>query len=312
MLISDFIHGLDDPKAAIAYPQEVLYRSDSGHPVIGVDPHAQQVARRVGPIISPVQVIRRPGLGDKVFGLAATYKYIAEHPEMDITFSGLDTDTWLKQVPWVKTGINPACKSVVNLDNTPPNGGDRVKLMGEIMGVDVDDIRFPINIPKRKLGIKKPYYVFAPFAANQGPRSMPLATVISILKHSPIPLVMRDANKFDFELGQNVVDCSGTDMLDLLVLIGNCEGVIGCDSGLIWLGAATGKPALCFFSHVPARDRTMTCQSVWGIESQAECAACGDHVGTMPMCRFKDKVPACMQHCTPEFVRYTMKEFASL
>jgi hypothetical protein len=308
--IDDFLKHLDEPKATIAYPIRQQYQGKSGTSILGLDPEVCGTAAFDRQIVSPVQVIRRPGLGDKVFALAATYTYTQQNPDIDVTFSGLDNDTWLKQIKWVNIGINHECKSVVNLDNTPPNGGDRTKLMGHIMGVEVEDIRFPIVVPRRKLGITKPYFVFSPFAARRGPRSLPLKTVMSVMSKSPIPIVFVDSLKYDFEIGPNATDCSGATVLDLLVLLDGCEGVISCDTGVPWLGAAIGKPSLVLFSHVPKEDRTQTISNCWGISSIASCSPCGDHVGTCPPCRLKEAIIPCVSYYTPEYVNYMMREFA--
>jgi ADP-heptose:LPS heptosyltransferase len=183
--------------------------------------------------------------------------------------------------------------------------------MGQIMGVEVEDIRFPIAIPRRKLGITKPYFVFSPFAARRGPRSLPLKTVISVMSKSPIPIVFVDSLKYDFEIGPNASDCSGGSMLDLIALLDGCEGVISCDTGVPYIGAALGKPSLVLFAHVDKNDRVQTISNCWGIDSPIDCArSCGDHVGTSPPCRLREAVAKCVSYYTPEYVKYLMREFA--
>lgn len=312
-MIEELIRRLDNPLSTIAYPTKPINHSDTGHVVYGLDPSIN-AAMADREIVGPVQVVRRPGLGDKIFGLAAAYAFCQQNPDMDVTFAGLDTDTWLKQIPWVKTGINPDCNTVVNLDNTPCNGGDRVELMAGILGVRGPvSIEFPITVPRKKLGLKKPYFVFAPWAARKGPRSLPTATVISLLKNSPIPLALTDSVRAEYEVGDGNTNCTGLGMLDLLVLLSESAGVVGCDTGVVWLGQAMSRPALCFFSHVAACDRSMTTRNLMAVKSPASCAAnCGDHCGTMPECRFKDRVPLCTSFYTPEFMRFQMREFERL
>lgn len=310
-MIDEFLKRLNDPLSTIAYPTKPIGHSDTGHVVYGLDPSIN-AAMADREIVGPVQVVRRPGLGDKVFALSAVHQYVTENPDMDVTFAGLDTDTWLKQIPWVKTGINPDCNTVVNLDNTPCNGGDRVQLMGQCLGVEVNSIEFPITVPRKKLGLKKPYYVFAPWAARKGPRSLPTATVISLLKNSPVPLALTDSVRAEYEVGSGNANCTGLGMLDLISLISESAGVIGADTGVPWLGAALGKEVLIFGSHVPARDRTQTCRNVLWVEANVPCGPCGDHCGTMPECRFKDRVPLCTSFYTPEFMRFQMREFERL
>lgn len=312
-MIDELLRRLDDPLATIAYPTKPTNHSDTGHVVYGLDPSIN-AAMADREIVGPVQVVRRPGLGDKVFAIAACSAFVKQHPDIELTFAGLDTDTWLKQIPWVKTGINPDCNTVVNLDNTPCNGGDRVQLMGQILGVEVTSIEFDIRIPRKKLGLKRPYYVFAPWAARKGPRSLPMASVVEILKRSPVPLALTDSVRAEYEVGPNVVNCTGLGMLDLISLISESAGVIGADTGVPWLAtAALKKTVLIFGSHVPAKDRTQTCRNILWISSPASCAKnCGDHCGTMPECRFKDHVPLCTSFYTPEFMRFQMREFERL
>jgi len=314
MGIDEFLRGLDNPRATIAYPQKVIHKSDTGHPVYGLDPTVQALVRQGQPLVPPLQVVRRPGLGDKVFSLAATFAYLQEHPDLDVTFSGLDTDKWLELIPWVKIGVNPECSTVANLDNTPPNGGDRTKLMGEVLGIDVTSMEFPIRTPRMSLGVKKPYYVFVPFAARCGPRSLPLQTTLEVMKSSPVPLAIVDSLRYDWcELGSNVTNCTGMDMFQLVALLAECEGIVSCDTGVPWLGAAMGKPCVVLFSHVPMRDRTMTCRNVLGVEPQIPCFnGCGDHVATRPECRWREQVNKCTAGYTAEFVRHMMREFAGL
>lgn len=312
MSIDDLLRNLSNPKATIAYPQRVIHRSDTGHDVLGLDPAVQTLVMQGQTLVEPLQVVRRPGLGDKVFALAATYAYLQEHPEADVTFSGLDTDSWLSLIPWVKTGVNPACNTVVNLDNTPCNGGDRTRLMGGILGVDVTSIEFPIIIPKKKLGLKKPYYVFVPFAARCGPRSLPLETTLSILRKSPVRLAVTDGMKYAWDgLDSKVANCTGMDMFELVALLSECAGVIGIDTGVPWLGAALGRPVLVMGGHVAGHERTQCCRNVLWVTPQL-CRVCGDHVGTRPDCRWQDAVPKCMSHLTPEFVRFQMREFEKI
>jgi len=313
MTIAEYIRTLDDPKAAIAYPLKALYQSDSGNRVVCLDHTVQQRVRSGDRLVGPLQVIRRPGLGDKVFAIAACYEYLAQHPESDLTFSGYDTDTWLKYLPWLKTGLNMKANTVVNLDNTPCNGGDRTQLMGKILGVEVTSIEFPIKVPKRNLGLPSRYYVFVPFANQNGPRSLPLETTLEVLRRSPLPLVFTDAKSYEFELGHGVVNRSGLGMDELLALVAGSAGVIACDTGVPWLAAAMGKPAMVFFSHVRSWERTNTCQHVLAVDSPADCAKnCGDHVGSRPACRWRDGVPSCTRYYTPELVRHYMREFGGL
>lgn len=314
MGIAEYLRRVDDPKAVISYPMHVLYKSDTGHDVIGISPEATTAALNGRPLLPPLQVVRRPGLGDKVFAIAAIRALMEQQPDVDVTFSGLDTDTWMEPcLPWLKVGINHGANTVVNLDNTPCNGGDRAQLMGNLLGVSVTSIEFPIRTKRIKLGVKKPYYVFAPWAASRGPRSLPVSTILEVLKHSPIPLALTDVVAADYELGPNVQNCTGLGMLKLISLIAGSEGVVGVDSGIPWLASAmSSKPCLVYGSHVPAEDRVMTTHSMLWIRPVAACAPCQDHVGTTPQCRWKERVPACIAHLTPEFVRHTMREFERL
>lgn len=310
--IADFIKKLDNPKAPIAYPKMTLYESTSGDKVIRLKPDVQERVRRGQKIVGPLQVIRRPGLGDKVFALAACSTFTKQYPEVELTFSGMETDTWLpKVIDWLPIGLNPHCNTVANLDNTPCNGGDRAKLMGDILGVDVTTIEFPIKIPRKQHNIPKPYYVFVPFAAMAGPRSLPIVTIKELLSYIPLRVALTDAKKYDFaNLSSNVVNCTGMDMMGLIALIADSAGVIAVDTGVPWLAAAMGKPSLIMFSHIRSAERTMTCHNVWGVEPQVLCAkSCGDHIGTRPQCRWKESVPVCMAGYSPSFVRYLMREF---
>ena len=310
MGIDDFLRKTDEPTAIVSYPIREVYRGAKGTSILGLSPDVLGASLNKE-IVPPVQVVRRPGLGDKIFALAALHTFLEENPGTDITFSGLDTDIWLKQIPWVKTGINFECNTIVNLDNVRCNGGDRAQIMGEALGVEVEDIRFPIDVPKKSsynLHLPKKYYVFAPFAARNGPRSIPMKTVIEILSNSPVPLAFKDVERYNLSLSSNVYNATGTDMLDTLVLLRDCAGVIGCDSGIPWLAAAMNIPALVFMSHVSRLERAMTTRNVWAIETPAPCL-CGDHVNTRPECRWKEKIPACALYLTPELVRYSMIEF---
>jgi hypothetical protein len=310
LTIEEFLQKTPNPKAVVSYPIREVHRGKKGTTVLGLPPDVLDASTK-NEIVFPIQVVRRPGLGDKVFGLAACHALFKQNPKADVTFSGLDSDTWLKQIPWVKTGINPKCKTVINLDNVRNNGGDRTQIMGEALGVEVEDIRFPIDIPKWSIDLHLPkkYYVFAPFAARNGPRSLPMPAALEVLQSSPVPLVFTDSVRYNLPLSSNVYNGSGLSMLDTLALLDGCSGVVGCDSGLVWLASAMGRPALVFGSHVSRLERTMTCRDMWWVETPVACGPCGDHVGTRPQCRWRERVPACLQHVTAEFVRYAMIEF---
>jgi len=309
MTIESFLQQTSDPQAVVSYPIREVHRGKNGTTVLGLPPDVLDASTK-NEIVFPIQVVRRPGLGDKVFALASIFAYLKQNPKADVTFSGLDSDTWLKQIPWVKTGINPKCKTVINLDNVRNNGGDRTQIMGDALGVEVEDIRFPIDVPKASvdLHLPKKYYVFAPFAARNGPRSLPMPAVLEVLKSSPVPLVFTDSVRYNLPLSSNVYNGSGLSMLDTLALLDGCSGVVGCDSGLVWLASAMNRPALCFFSHVSRLERTMTCKNIWAVETISPCL-CGDHVGTRPDCRWKEKIPACLQHVDEMFLRYCLIEF---
>ena len=195
------------------------------------------------------------------------------------------------------------------------SGGLDSTLAGKVLlelGVEVEDIRFPITIPKQSsvnLHLPKKYYVFAPFAAGNGPRSIPLSVAEEVLRSSPIPLALCDVQRYNIGMSTNTFNASGLDMLDVLVLLKNSAGVIGCDSGLPWLASAMGVPALVWGSHVSRLERTMTTKDMWWVETPAPCGPCGDFVGTMPQCRWKENVPQCYAPVSSEFVRYTLIEF---
>lgn len=316
MTIAELLRNLDDVKSTVAYPMKQIYSTSSGSPVIGLNAAVQTLVRSGQPLVEPIQVVRRPGLGDKVFALAATYAYLQEHPDADVTFSGLDTDSeWMSNViDWVRIGVNPDCNTVVNLDNTPCNGGDRTRLMGEALGVDVVDMSFPIRVPRKNLGIKKPYYVLVPFAARQGPRSLPMKTVLEILQRPNLPLVVTDSLEYAFSgMASTVTNATGMKMLDLISLIEGAAGVVSVDSGVAWLACAMSKPVLVLGGHVASEDRTMTTSNMLWTSPQCSCfRGCGDHVGTTPQCRFKEAIPACMQRLTTDFVRFQMREFGKI
>ena len=314
MSIEDFIKTTDQPSAVVSCPLREVYQSTKGRRVIGLEPSVAHTAATDRQAIFPLQVVRRPGMGDKLFAIAAVHQLLQEKPDADVTFSGFDTDDWLKQIPWLKVGVNEACASVVNLDNVPFDGRNRCKLMGQALGVDVTDIRFPINVPKKKM-VDGKYFVFVPFANAVNPRSFPIETARAVLANSPIPIAFSDRMRYgDFELGENVVNCTGTDMLELMALVAGSEGVISCDTGTAWLAAVLDKPVMVFYGHVGPAESCMVSENVLAVQSGRECDGhpCGDRIqAQLDYHNCRHHKPLCMNY-PADFVRYMMEEFRHL
>jgi len=305
--LDSFLRQVDDADAIIQYRNVVVKETNAGTKLIGrgvLDPQ--------GEIISPVQVIRQPGLGDRIFALAATYTYCQKYPKMSVSFQATNHDNeWLTWLPFVKAGLDNKANTVVNFDNLPANIGDRTVAMADVFGVRLSSMQFPIDVPKNIMTLPdKPYYVFVPFASGRGPRSLPRNVIDTVLKKTDMSLVLIDAMPYETSSERVINLAAHINFPELFALIQGGAGVIGVDTGPVFAGLAMGKPTMILFSHVPAKNRIIVANNVVAYDAISRCAPCGDHIGVRPPCEFKEDVVVCMQHYTAEFLLYAMMEFA--
>jgi len=312
--IESYVANTDNPFAVVQYPLQVLKTSDSGMKLKGVEPHVLNAIAldEKRPIVSPVQIIRQPGLGDRIFALAAAYAYRQKHPRTRITFQATMHDSeWLSWLPFIRVGLDKKAKTVVNFDNLGANIGDRATVMADVLDVQLASLQFPINVPDNIMTLPdKPYYVFVPFASRRGPRSLPRDIIDTVLDKTDMQIVLIDTMPYETKTERTINLSSRIGFQELFALIHGSAGIIGVDTGPLFVGLAMGKPTMILFSHVAANRRILAANNVVAYDSIASCAPCGDHINSRPSCDMKDPVAKCMRHYTAEFLLYAMMEFA--
>ena len=312
--IETYVSGVDNPYEIVQYRLQTLQTSSSGMKLKGVEPDILDTIAldEKKPIVSPVQVIRQPGLGDRIFALAATYAYKQQHPKTRVTFQATKYDAeWLSWLPFIKVGLDKKAKTVINFDNLSANIGDRATAMADVIDVKLPSLQFPINIPKNVMSVPdKPYYVFVPFASRRGPRSLHRAIIDSVLLNTDLQLVLIDTMPYETKTKRVINMSAKIGFPELFTLIQESAGVIGVDTGPLFVSLAMGKPTMALFSHVGAKNRILAAQNVTAYDSVTRCAPCGDHISSRPSCKFEDEIALCMQHYTVPFLLYAMKEFA--
>ncbi|MBW2671808.1 MAG: hypothetical protein JRD89_00150 [Deltaproteobacteria bacterium] len=272
-----------------------------------------RVSWNVGSDVRVLHVIRYPGLGDRIFAMAACYAFHRNFPEAKIYFETFPNDrVWINWVPFVEFGNPPVPPSkAVNLDNAPTGGEDRCRLYGRLLGVDVYDIRFPISVPKISIVPDKPYILFAP--CNSG-RAMTRSLAPKVVQHVlqcdfGYDLVLVDRQPIYMD-GPRAINLTGkTSLAELWSLARYAEAVISVDTGVAWMGACLGKPTLVFFSYINPAERVQTCHTVWAVEPSAPCCPCGDRLPPMPCGVKAGDIPICMRTYTPWVVEAKIREF---
>jgi hypothetical protein len=302
---------VDSKKAVFQYPLHVLSTTKKGTKISGIDPSiAPAVEKRE--LIDPIQFTRRPGLGDRIFALAAVGAYKKTHRKK-LWFSATDKDEWLDWVPFIEHGINNFANTVVNFDNVPANAGDRATFMASLLGCELFDLQMPIKIPNQfRDRIERPYFVFVPFSSRRGPRSLPHNVVNDVCNKSSDRLVLIDDLPHESP-GLNLVNQTASlSTEELIGIVADAEAVISVDTGPLYVAAMLGKPAIGFFSHVPPEHRVLCTNTIIAIDSPAVCSPCYDHIGTIPPCKFVENVPKCISYYTTETIFYLMEELKGL
>lgn len=313
MTVEEYIRQVDNGKEIVSYRTQELQRTHKGSAIIGRTPISMTASLDHRDIVGPVQVIRRPGLGDKMFALSATHAHVRDNPDVDVTFSGYDKDLeWLKTcIKWCNVGLNQKANTVVNLDNLPMECGDRATGMATAMRTKIDDFRFPFVVPGGKL-VDFDYFVFAPFSSRWGPRSLPKSVVKYVIEKTHYRIIFVTQNIFDVAGNSKCINMTGPrDLLETFRIIKHSKGIIGCDSGLIWVAAAMGIPQLCFYSHVPSYDRNKTVKNQLSVDSPVRCAPCGDKYGHLATCwdNTGEHMLTCIKPYTAQYVLHMMDEF---
>jgi len=315
MELDILLRQVDDKNAIIQYRHTVLKETKKGTKLSGTPPELVDAANRAGEkvVVPPVQFVRQPGLGDRLFAVAAVHRYKQIHNEVDCWFEGKKGDTWLDWVPFIKHGVNEKAITVVNFDNVPANAGDRASYMASCIGVKLESIKFPIKVPgKVSPPIPSPYYVFVPFSSRRGPRSLPLDVVNEFTRRVKHSVALIDVLPCEVE-GDHIFNMtSQVGLEEIFGLIRNSEGVISVDTGPLYIAELLDKPAVGLFTHVPPRDRVLCAEKMVGIDSPATCAPCGDLIGQSPPCHFRDPIPACIKYYSAEFLLYMLEEMVSL
>ena len=291
--------GIDDAKQIIQYPLQVIGKGINGSEILGVSPALPDDCTILRKIVPPVLVNRQPGLGDRIFALAAAYAYHQAHTFHQIGFSGMPCDEeWLSWIPWLDQHNIDDTNTIVQLNISPHTAGDRAKAMGRAMGVDVTSLSFPINVPDIGPVIDEEYVVFAPFNNKYGFRSIPSEIVTNVVSRTRYKIVILDAMKHDIE-GNNVVNLTGKLKLEeVFGVISRARGLIGVDSGLMWVANAIKIPGLCMFGHVAAEERIACTTDMIGINTVASCGPCGDMISIKNKCKWMGRTLKCMSYCS--------------
>ena len=296
--------GIDDAKQIIQYPLQVIGKGINGNKILGVSPALPDDYTKLRKIVQPVLVNRQPGLGDRIFALAAAYAYHQAHPFHQIGFSGMECDKeWLSWIPWLDQHNIDDTNTIVQLNLSPHTAGDRAKAMGRAMGVDVTSLSFPINVPDIGPVIDEEYIVFSPFNNKYGFRSIPSEIVTNVAARTSHKIVVLDAMKHNIE-GNNIVNLTGKLKLEeVFGVISRAIGLIGVDSGLMWVANALKIPGLCMFGHVAAEERIACTTDMIGINTVAPCGPCGDMISIKNKCKWMGRTLKCMSYCSPSNIR---------
>ncbi len=286
-----------------------------------------------------VVIHRRVGLGDVVFALAVaqairdTNPTAAIHFVTDRRFTGLLR--WFACLTTVGApgeALPSLARPVLELDLQailPADGQDRVQVMATAAGVAVQ--RFATPPPHLPAAVEQAarerlaaggvaagarLLAVAPFSSGRPrSRSLTVAEVNRILArlHQDDParglVVLCSEAVAGLEVPPGGADLTGRlSVEEAAGCLWLSDGLVGVDSGLLYLAATFGRPVVGLFSHIDPAWRLGTADSYTALKPVGlPCWPCGDFDG-QPLCTATAHDCACMRAvAAPELVAHAVR-----
>ena len=249
-----------------------------------------------------VLLVRSRGLGDVIFALTAGYALKQQKPTMRV---GLMTDrayvALAKWYPWLDAAVEHVkdgdWEIRVDLQKAfdVTSRRDRAQLMGEALGVYAQTMPRITVPPEMQESIRKeyvdqphPWIAFAPYSSGWSKtRSLPVDVAGQLLellsKREGTVFLMDRLYINHLPRTANCINVSQRlPLLDATALVSLCDGFVGTDSGMLWVAATCGVPAVATFTHIHPDARWQTANNMTALWADMPCSPCGDFANDPP------------------------------
>jgi ADP-heptose:LPS heptosyltransferase len=250
---------------------------------------------------------REVGIGDVVFTLVVGAELKRRDPACRLTIhTAPEHAEWVSWFPFVDRVTSgpfepdPA-ETVGDFERFFPHSSqkDRCLALGEQIGVRPREWLPPPILPpdlQRWAGdllanTPRPRIALVPVAQGRSPaRSLPDGAPQTLARDlSRLGSVVWIEAHEAAGVPDGVVNLSGRGSIpEALAALGECDLVISVDSGLLYAGAALGKPVVGIFTHIGALQRLWLAHRFIALEPALPCAPCGEAEGALHCRRAAD------------------------
>lgn len=232
---------------------------------------------------------RTVGLGDTLFALNAIRAFKQAHPRVPVWFDFGGTE-WEQLRPWLPDILEqvapPTTAPVVDFDTVPTDADAcRYKLMAEMLGVEVDSLSLPWDLPAswmHRVAQDYPHIgdhvLLAPWCGGSAvTRSLPDQVIHELLDQDEFPVLLQHPQPHEgFDGLPNTIlgDCP---LPRTAALCAQAKAVVAVDTGSAYLAASMGVPTVVVFTHIAPEHRLLPQSNVaWVTPDTLDCGPCGD------------------------------------
>lgn len=214
--------------------------------------------------------------------------YLGEHPSAKVWFDFGNEDRAIMRrwLPMIEKGRPPKDATMVDLDTiSTASTKVRYQEMGRALGVEVNTLSLPWELPRSLLATTKADYpnigthiALEPWSGGCAvTRSLPDDVVWGLAGQREFPTILVHHEPVGAFAGLPN-NLSGNLPLDqLFAVVSLSRATVSIDTGVAWVAASMGKPTVVAFTHIDPAHRVLPQDNIAVVTpGELPCGPCGD------------------------------------
>ena len=231
---------------------------------------------------------RKSGLGDAIFAAAVLYAAKCAYPDLSVSLDTCGGYEWVSWIPWLSSPTGLTARFDADVINPPIDDNlHRIRLMADILGVDIASLSFPIFPPQPERMFQHVYNVVIPWSKNDEGRSLALEDLTILIGEGDWVAI----GERQGPLPPRLVDCTGTlSWTEIHSVLKHASRVFSVDTGLGYFANLVGAKTVMWFTFIRPGNRLLPNDRIVSLHSK-DCWGCGRGCAD-PKCRRIDNWPS--------------------